>query len=355
MFGAGLIKIRGDQCWRDLTCMDYHYETQPLPNPFSWVAHHLPDRFHRLEVLGNHVVELAIPFLYFAPQPIAAAAGVATILFQGWLILTGNFAWLNWLTVVLAFSTFSDRVIEGVLTAAGVLDPVRIQVVPSAPTPTPLVVAVALLTVLVVVLSYYPVRNMLSTRQRMNASFDPLHVVNTYGAFGSITKRRHEIVIQGTQADDPDEDDWEPYRCTAKPNDTDRLPPQVAPYHYRLDWQLWFAAMSPSPARHPWFEALLGKLLAGDSAVENLFAETPFAGPPRAIRAERYRYRFTSPAERAETGDWWVRERVGTYHQPVSLDDRRFERRLERLGVGVPASSVVEPTETGGRSPWDQR
>jgi hypothetical protein len=319
--------------------MDYHYETQPLPNPVSWFAHHLPDRFHRVEVLGNHVVELAIPFLYFAPQPVAAAAGVATILFQGWLIVTGNFAWLNWLTVVLAFSTFSDRVIEGFLATIGVLDPVGIQVVRAAPTPTPLVAAVAFLTVLVLILSYYPVRNMFSTHQRMNASFDPLHIVNTYGAFGSITKRRHEIVIEGTQAEDPFEDDWQPYRCKAKPNDTGRVPPQVAPYHYRLDWQLWFAAMSPSPARHPWFESLLGKLLAGDPAVEGLFAQAPFDEPPRAVRAERYRYRFTTPAERAETGKWWVRERVGTYYQPVSLEDRRFRRRLERLGVDLRAGS----------------
>jgi hypothetical protein len=183
---------------------------------------------------------------------------------------------------------------------------------------------------------------MVSTRQRMNASFDPLHLVNTYGAFGSITKRRHEIVIEGTRVENPDEDDWQPYRCKAKPNDTGRLPPQVAPYHYRLDWQLWFASMAPSPARHPWFESLLGKLLAGDPAVEGLFAETPFDEPPRSIRAERYRYRFTTPAERADTGDWWVRERVGTYHQPVSLDDRRFRRRLERLGVGLPTASPVE-------------
>jgi hypothetical protein len=348
MFGAGLIKIRGDQCWRDLTCMDYHYETQPLPNPLSWFAHHLPDRFHRVEVLGNHVVELAIPFLYFAPQPIAGAAGMATILFQGWLILTGNFAWLNWLSVVLAFSTLSDRVIEGVLTSLGVIEPVTTLGGSTAPPPTLLVAAVAVLTVVVLALSYYPVRNMCSPAQRMNASFDPLHIVNSYGAFGSITTRRHEIVIEGTQAADPDADDWKPYTCRAKPNDTGSVPPQVAPYHYRLDWQLWFAAMTPSPTRHPWFESLLGKLLAGDAAVENLFADVPFDEPPRAIRAERYRYRFTTPTERAETGEWWVRERVGTYHQPVCLDDRRFRRRLERLGVGLSdAATVSAPQPTG--------
>ncbi|MFC6726756.1 lipase maturation factor family protein, partial [Halobium palmae] len=118
MFGAGLIKLRGDDCWRDLSCMDYHYETQPMPNPVSWYAHNLSGRFHRAEVFGNHVVELAVPFLYFAPQPFAALAGVATILFQGWLTITGNFSWLNALTIVLAVSTFSDGALASVLPVA---------------------------------------------------------------------------------------------------------------------------------------------------------------------------------------------------------------------------------------------
>ncbi|MDY6765009.1 MAG: lipase maturation factor family protein, partial [Halobacteria archaeon] len=178
MFGAGLIKIRGDDCWRELTCLDYHYETQPMPNPVSWYAHNLPDSFHRFEVLGNHVVELAVPFLYFAPQPYAAVGGVATILFQAWLMLTGNFSWLNALTIVQAIATFSD----GVLMAILPFDTPSI-----ASTPLYLEVMALLVGVLIVVLSVRPVRNMLSPTQVMNTSFDPLHLVNTYGAFGSIT------------------------------------------------------------------------------------------------------------------------------------------------------------------------
>jgi hypothetical protein len=108
MFGAGLIKLRGDDCWRELTCTDHHYEAQPISNPLSWVAHRLPDRFHRLEVLGNHVVELAVPFLYFGP-PRVAAAGLGTVGFQGWLMLTGNFSFLNFLTIVLAGASSQTR------------------------------------------------------------------------------------------------------------------------------------------------------------------------------------------------------------------------------------------------------
>jgi hypothetical protein len=324
MFGAGLIKLRGDDCWRDLTCLDHHYETQPMPNPLSWRIHHAPDWLHRCGVVANHVVELAVPFLYFAPQPFAALAGVVTILFQAWLMLTGNFSWLNFLTVVLATATFSDGVLAAV---PGVAAPA------AAAPPVALVVAAWAFAGLVVWRSVPIVRNLLSERQAMNRSFDPLHLVNTYGAFGSITRQRHEIVVEGTTAADPGKDDWAVYEFPGKPTATGRRPPQVAPYHLRLDWQLWFAAMSPSPRRHPWFVHLLGKLLAGDPAVRSLLRADPFDGdPPRQVRAVRYRYRFTTPGERAETGDWWARERVGTYVRPVSLSDARFRTTLRRNG-----------------------
>lgn len=319
MFGAGLIKIRGDSCWRDLTCLDYHYATQPMPNPLSWFAHHLPARFHRFETLGNHIVELAIPFLYFAPQPFAAIAGVLTIGFQGWLMLTGNFSWLNALTIVLAIATFND--------------PMLLTVLPIA-TPTPsavpelLRVSTVILAGIVAILSVRVVRNMLSPTQIMNTSFDPLHLVNSYGAFGSITRDRYELVIEGTTASEiPSENAWRAYEFKGKPTTPSRRPPQVAPYHYRLDWQMWFAAMSPTPNRHPWFISFVEDLLSGDAAIHTLLATNPFPDePPTYIRVQRYQYRFTTPSERAETGHWWHREPVGTYVPPVTLDDIKPHR-----------------------------
>ncbi|MDY6779681.1 MAG: lipase maturation factor family protein, partial [Halobacteria archaeon] len=233
MLGAGLIKIRGDDCWRNLTCLDYHYETQPMPNPVSWFAHHLPKAVHRGGVLFNHVVELVVPFLYFAPQPVVAAAGVVTVLFQAWLMITGNFSWLNALTAVQALSTFDDATLSA-LVPFPLEKPAEVSTVPFG-----FEVAVWTLLGVVAVLSYYPVRNMISSGQRMNASFDPLHLVNTYGAFGSITKTRHEIVVQGTHDDEVTSDtDWHPYYFKGKPTETSRTPPQVAPYHLRLDWQM---------------------------------------------------------------------------------------------------------------------
>ncbi|SEW15098.1 lipase maturation factor family protein [Natrinema salifodinae] len=317
MFGAGLIKLRGDDCWRDLTCMDYHYETQPIPNPLSWYAHHLPDRFHRIETFGNHVVELLIPFLYFAPQPLSALAGAATIGFQGWLMLTGNFAWLNALTIVLAIPTFSDGALAAVLPIAAPA---------TASTPLYLEVLAVIVAVLVVGLSVRPARNMLSETQLMNTAFDPLHLVNTYGAFGSVTRDRYEVVVEGTTDEEITADtEWRPYRFEGKPTDPGRRPPQVAPSHLRLDWQLWFAAMSPTPRRHPWFFRLLGKLLEADEDTLALLADDPFDGErPTHVRAVRYRYRYTTPEERDETGRWWSRERVGTYVGPVSIEELRI-------------------------------
>jgi hypothetical protein len=334
MFGAGLIKLRGDDCWCNLTCMDYHYETQPMPNPLSWYAHHLPDRFHRVEVAGNHVVELAIPFLYFAPQPVASLAGLVTILFMGWLMLTGNFSWLNALTAVLAVSTFSDGVLATYLSVGAPATALPIAGPPPTVLPAPVYLwaAVGGVAAIVAILSVRPTINMLSSGQVMNTAFDPLHLVNTYGAFGSITRDRYEIVVEGTHDETISLDtEWREYTFKGKPTDPERRPPQVAPYHLRLDWQLWFAAMAPSPYRHRWFHRLLEKLLRGDQQILGLLRTNPFPDdPPTHVRAVRYRYEYTTSEEKSEAGRWWSRERVGTYVEPISMDDLRVRRQARR-------------------------
>jgi Lipase maturation factor len=175
------------------------------------------------------------------------------------------------------------------------------------------------LTVLVAALSYWPIRNMLSRRQLMNFSFNRLHFVGTYGAFGHITKERYEIIIEGTDNAGPSEA-WKAYEFKGKPGDPKRLPPQVAPYHLRLDWLMWFAAMGP-PERYPWIVQLAARLLEGDRPTLKLLRHNPFPDrPPALVRARLYRYRFTSRAERRETGAWWARTPVATYLPPLALD-----------------------------------
>jgi len=310
MFGAGLIKLRGDPCWRDLTCLNYYFETQPMPNTLSWYFHWLPASVHHAGVILNHIVELGVPFAYFLPQPIASIAGLVTIVFQLTLIVSGNLSWLNWLTIVLCIPTLDDRWFSWLPVAAPMLQ-------------TPALaqrIGIYGVAVLVAVMSVGPILNMLSAGQLMNFSFNPLHLVNTYGAFGSITRTRNEIVIEGT--DDPAitaATTWREYELKGKPGDPARRPSQIAPYHLRLDWLMWFAAMA-SPSDHPWFTSLLIKLLEGDRATLGLLRTNPFPDrPPRYVRALDYEYRFTTPEERRRTGRWWNRELRGEYFAPASL------------------------------------
>jgi hypothetical protein len=324
MFGAGLIKLRGDPCWRDLTCMYYHYETQPIPNPLSWTAHRFAPVVHKAGTLFTHAVETVAPWFYFFPGRAAAAAGVLTVVFQGMLILSGNLSWLNYLTLAVAISCFDDaflsRFVPFTAAAAPAMGMVRKGVL-------------AALAALILVLSIRPAMNLVSRRQLMNASFEPLHLVNTYGAFGAITKHRYEIVVEGTdEAVLLPTTRWREYEFLAKPGGVARRPPLVAPYHLRLDWLMWFAAMGPYQ-RYPWFVNLMAKLLQGDRAVLGIMGENPFPdAPPRYVRAQIYSYRFTTPQERKETGHWWVRERVGEYFPAVSLEDRPFRLALEAMG-----------------------
>src|SRR5687767_1175183 len=107
-FGAGLIKLRGDQCWRDLTCMDFHHETQPMPNPLSWFFHRLPRPLHRIETIGNFVAQLILPFGLLLPQPFATVAAGLMILTQLYLVVSGNYAWLNWVTIIAMTAAIAD-------------------------------------------------------------------------------------------------------------------------------------------------------------------------------------------------------------------------------------------------------
>lgn len=310
--GAGLIKIRGGREWRDFTALDYHHETQPMPNPLSRLAHRLPRWFHRCEVLGNHVAELIVPFFLFAPQPVASVAAGILIGAQLWLIVTGNFAWLNWLTIVLAFSAIDDNTIRALLPAlpGG-----------SAPADAPVwfVVLVCAATALLAVLSWWPARNLLSRHQLMNASFNRYHLVNTYGMFGTVTKRRLEVVVEGCDDVEPGEGAlWHAYEFRGKPGDPMRMPRQFAPYHLRLDWLMWFLALGSRDTR--WFEVFLVRLLEGDRRTLRMLRVNPFTHrPPRWVRARVFLYRFSTRAERRASGARWVRSEIGELVEPVSL------------------------------------
>jgi hypothetical protein len=304
-FGAGLIKIRHDSCWRDCTCLYYHYETQPMPNPLSRHFHRLPRRVHRAGVVGSHIVQLIVPFGLFAPQPVAALSGAAIIAHQLWLIVSGNYSWLNWLTVVLGVSAFPSLGANPGL----------------SPRPLWFETVLVVLALAILLLSVQPALNLVSPQQAMNTSYNSLRLVNAYGAFGSVTRVRYEVIVEGWTP----ELGWREYEFKAKPGRIDRRPPQYAPYHLRLDWLMWFL---PFRARvlgdqvyvqghEVWFVRMLDRLLENDPGILGLMAENPFPQePPLSVRARYYRYRFGKQT-------YWERELIGDYYPARSLPPQR--------------------------------
>jgi hypothetical protein len=329
MLGAGLIKIRGDPCWRDLTALFYYFETQPIPNPLSRLFHFLPRWELELGVLMNHAAELLAPWFVFGPRRLRHIAGAVIVIFQGVLILSGNLSFLNWLTIIPALACFDDSLWARIVPArlAGAAARAGAQSGPSRP----MAIAAWALAATVAVLSVQPVANMLSPNQVMNASFDPLELVNTYGAFGTVGRDRTNVVFEGTDSAVPDESaPWRAYPYRGLPVDPASRPPQIAPYQLRLDWQMWFAAMG-SPQDYPWTLHLVWKLLHNDPGAVGLFASNPFPGkPPRYVRAVLYRYSFAEPSNRA--GAWWTRERLGLWLPAFSTDSDRLRRILVAYG-----------------------
>ena len=320
--GAGLIKLRHDRCWRALTCLYFHYETQPIPNRASLIFHRFPRPVQRMSVLFSHFVQLVCPFGLFAPQPVASVAATFIIVHQFLLSVSGNYAWLNWLTVVLGFSGYGDGVLTTLLPPLPTLG--------SAARPLVYEVTLYALGGAVLLLSIKPTLNLFSKNQAMNETYNPLHLVGSYGAFGSVTRERYEVVIEGTDdAQVSDETCFREYGFKAKPGDPARRPRQVAPYHLRLDWMMWFLPLRmpvKAAKRVPrfyelWFIRLMESLLRGDRRVLSLFGDVPFRGaPPKSVRASLYRYEFSSRLEQKQSGLVWKRTRVGEYLPPVTLE-----------------------------------
>lgn len=312
-FGAGMIKWRGDPAWRNLTAMFYHHQTQPMPGPLSRYAHLAPKWWHRCEAAGNHGAQLVVPFLLFAPQPVASIAAGVIIATQLWLVATGNFAWLNWLTIVLASCRISDSAWSRLFYWIPASPPVHVE--------SPIWWSIVVLagTLLLVALSFPALRNLFSSRQLMNAAFNKWQLANAYGAFGSVTRVRIEIVIEGTEDENLIDAQWKEYEFKGKPGNVARRPRQFAPYHLRLDWIMWFLPLGSIDQR--WFRVFVVKLLQADQRTLALLVEDPFAGrSPRYLRVLSYRYSFATRAQHRDSGDIWVRDQRMLLIGPVALE-----------------------------------
>jgi hypothetical protein len=335
MFGAGLIKLRGDACWTQLTCLDYHFETQPIPNPLSAIFHHLPHPVLATGVAFNHIVEVILPFFVFGPRKLRLVAGVGMAGFQVILVLSGNLAFLNWLTLVPILACFDDDFLLRLV-------PKRPRAWLDARLAQPRahsLLAKCILGAICVVVAYKSlpvVENLVAPphgQQAMNRSYDRFDLVNTYGAFGSVGQTRDELVIEGTRDKDLASAHWEAYELPCKPGDLARRPCILGPYHRRLDWLIWFAAMYDEP-HDPWIIHFVYKLLDGDRTSRTQLARDPFDGAkPTYVRIRRFTYHLQSIT--ADT--WWTRDHEQLWLAPVSIDDPELREALSRFGWPSPS------------------
>ena len=313
MFLSGAVKLlSGDATWSDLTALDFHYQTQPLPTWVGWYAHQLPGWLQKASVLVMFGIELAVPFLIFFPRRIRHAAVVPLALLQVLILLTGNYGFFNWLTLALCILLLDDaalrRFVPGRL-SGGVPDagarPPRFRKYLLAP----------IAVVILVLGSLQLVRGLGAAGMLPEPALQvlrwaaPARSVNTYGLFAVMTTERPEIILEGSF----DGRTWEAYEFRWKPGDPTSPPAFVAPHMPRLDWQMWFAALGNHRA-NPWFRNLRVRLLQGSPDVLSLLRTNPFPDdPPIYLRATVHDYRFTDFETRRAEGTWWRREEKGPY------------------------------------------
>jgi predicted DCC family thiol-disulfide oxidoreductase YuxK len=309
MFQSGMVKfLSGDPSWRDGTALNYHYWTQPLPNPLSYWMAQLPAWFQRESTFVMFLFELGVPSLIFFPQPIRLVAALGMIFFQCLILLTGNYGFFNLLAIALCLLLIADhywpRWLRERLLPQGYEDSRIGKTFWSG---------FLLIPILAVIfsLSLSTMRDRLASEREETGWYEkwsehlaPFHLANAYGLFAVMTKSRPEITIEGSR----DGTEWQPYRFKYKTNGPREIPPFFLGHMPRLDWQMWFAGLRPPMHYGFWFDQFLQKLLAGSRPVLALLEENPFPeGPPKMVRARVANYYFSKPAEKRETGNyWWV-------------------------------------------------
>ncbi len=300
VFESALVKIlSGDPAWRDLTALNYHWWTQPLPTPAAWYAARLPALLQKAACAGMFAVEFGAPVLLLMPRrPRMLGAALIAALMTA-IALTGNYGFFNLLTAVLCLSALDDgvRPLPRLAPAA--------SATPAAPPPRAAARARAAFAAL-----------WLWSSLAGAGPLAPLRSFNSYGLFAVMTRTRDEISLEVSV----DGRDWREWPFRWKPGDPRRAPPWIAPHMPRLDWQMWFASLG---APSPWLAGLFARVLQGEPAVLGLLGPSPLgAVRPRYARAVLWRTRFSTPAERREDGAWWTREPAGLFAPPVRLRGR---------------------------------
>ena len=339
MFASGVVKLSSDDpVWWDLSALEYHFFTQPLPPWSAWFAHQLPSGLLSTATGVMFFIELVVPFFIFGPRLLRLSAFWLLVMLQVVILITGNYGFFNYLTIVLCFVLLEDRSWPARWRRGrGPSDRESVQSVdadlPRDAATVPmqsrrsrsrwvLRLAGGTLAAALFVLSLIPFARMFrrpiswpEPLAQVYRAVQPFRLVNGYGLFADMTTTRWEIDVQGSD----DGELWKSYEFSYKPGATDGRPAFVAPHQPRLDWQMWFAALGTA-RQNPWFVQFLRALLEGRAEVLDLLPENPFPErPPRYIRALAYEYRFTDWEEWRETGSWWRRGAERVYFRPASL------------------------------------
>jgi len=319
MLMSGVVKLTsGDDSWWNLTALDYHYWTQPLPTVIGWWADQHAEWFKKFSVAFCIVVEIVVPFFIWAPRRLRHIAAGLLIFIQLAIAATGNYCFFNLLTIALCLLLFDDTILRRTASREdGNRDPLHPRGLPTA-----IVLVITLpINAMLIFSAFKPNAQWPRPIATVAGCLESFHVVNGYGLFRVMTKTRPEIIIEGSA----DGNEWLPYEFRWKPGDLNRAPPWAAPHQPRLDWQMWFAALG-TYRHNPWFVSLLERLLRNAPDLTPLLAHNPFPDtPPQYVRAKLFEYHFASAEEHRATGAWWKRDERGEYLPPVSLEN--FQRR----------------------------
>jgi predicted DCC family thiol-disulfide oxidoreductase YuxK len=342
MFESGCVKLlSGDPTWRQLTALKYHYETQPLPTAIAWHAHQWPPWFQQGCVAVLFGIELGLPFFIFGPRRLRFAATVGFFILQVWILVTGNYAFFNYLTILLCVLLLDDNSLKRLrlprcipfrrppLPAPPLEQDSRHAAAPPRPGHVWPLWATASVTAAILVVNLGQFASMFTQNARWSRPalalgewLAPFRTVNSYGLFAVMTTTRPEIIIEGSN----DRSTWRAYEFKCKPGPPRHKPAFIAPYQPRLDWQMWFAALG-TPQQNPWFISFCVRLLQGSPEVLHLLAQNPFPEtPPRYLRAVLYDYHFATPEDHRTNGAWWHRTSEGLYLPAISLEDLRSPR-----------------------------
>ncbi|MHB8301744.1 MAG: lipase maturation factor family protein [Acidobacteriaceae bacterium] len=345
-FESGVVKLAsGDPQWRHLTAMDQYYQNGPLPTWIGWYVEHLPHWFQASTVVGTFALELVLVWMVFLPRRWRIVCFFLVTPWQIAVILTANYAFLNYIVLALGFLLLDDRFLLRFVPTrwrAGLSVPQepalgnaslenaneRSSEAPAETQPSRSLrhVHALRLAVTAVVLTWIfyattvPMLQMfwreIPLPRGPVTALEPFRIANQYGLFAVMTPHRYEIEFQGSN----DGHTWVAYPFRYKPQDVTRPPGIYAPYQPRFDWNLWFASLGPWQ-QYPIVPRTEELLLFNDPDVLALFAGNPFPGqPPRAVRAVLWQYWFTTLRQKRTQGIWWRRELLGTYAPTLVID-----------------------------------